>query len=149
MTFPARLARFRPLAALSLLILSACAAPGGSPPATGDDPSAPAAAAAPPGERTAMPPPVDRRTLTPERLKGLHAVQVEGALGAPSFRRRDPPAEIWQYRMGTCTLDLFLYKETDGVIVAHYAVRSPPGSGVTERACLDEVLNRGAERPVS
>lgn len=136
----------RSLAALSLLALAACngaAQSEGGPQvtATGTDITA--------RTETAMLPPVDRRTLTPERLKGLHAAQVEDALGAPGFRRRDPPAEIWQYRVGLCTLDLFLYKDAAGTTVSHYAVRSPSGTSVSERACLDEVLNRAAGKPIS
>jgi hypothetical protein len=137
---------FRSLAILSLLALAACngaAQSDGGPQvtATGTDMTA--------RTETAMLPPVDRRTLTPERLKGLHAVQVEDALGAPGFRRRDPPAEIWQYRVGLCTLDLFLYKDAAGTTVAHYAIRSPSGTSVSEKACLDEVLNRAAGKPIS
>ncbi len=40
---------------------------------------------------------------------GLSAGGVTALLGHPDYRRRDKPAEIWQYRNGACVLDLFLY----------------------------------------
>lgn len=45
----------------------------------------------------------------PERLVGLKAKQIQNMLGQPDFKRRDPPAEIWQYRKDACMLDVFLY----------------------------------------
>lgn len=105
-----------------------------------------------PGEsrnETAMLPP---RTgpLTPETLKGLTAAQVENELGRPSFRRRDPPAEIWQYRVRACTLDLFLYDEGGDRVVTHFAVRNPAaGTEISPRSCLDDVLAHRVEVPTS
>jgi len=102
------------------------------------------------GTETAFRAPVPPGSLTAERLKGLSSTQVEGALGAPSFRRRDPPAEVWQYRTGACTLDLFLYESGAERVVAHYAVRNPGGGPViTDGACLDAVLARGRQSPTS
>ena len=74
---------------------------------------------------------------------------MESELGRPSFRRRDPPAEIWQYRVHACTLDLFLYEEGGTGIVAHFAVRTPGGGEISERGCLDEVIARRTEAPTS
>ncbi|MBV5324799.1 MAG: hypothetical protein J0626_05755, partial [Rhodospirillaceae bacterium] len=87
--------------------------------------------------------------LTPETLKGLSAAQAESELGQPSFRRRDPPAEIWQYRVRSCTLDLFLYEEGDTRVVNHFAVRTPGGTAISDRGCLDDVLTRQIESPTS
>jgi hypothetical protein len=72
---------------------------------------------------------------TPARLKGLTAIQVKSVLGSPNFRRRDNPAEIWQYRGSACTLDLFLYDEAGRQTVSHYAVRSQTGS-IEDRDCF-------------
>jgi hypothetical protein len=60
----------------------------------------------------------------PARFKGMNADAVVAWLGDPNFRRRDPPAEVWQYYGDSCVLDLFLYDETDGERVAHAEVRS-------------------------
>ncbi len=60
-------------------------------------------------------------------LLGLDHGQVNDMLGPPDFRRRDDPAEIWQYRRQTCVLDVFLYREKTGglLTVAHVEVRRP------------------------
>lgn len=138
----------RLIALASLTLLAACngAPQDGGGPVVASPPGEAVAAAR--GETAILPPP---RTgpLVPEALKGLTAAQVEGELGSPNFRRRDPPAEIWQYRVRACTLDLFLYDDGGGRVVAHFAVRSPTGAGISDRACLDEVLARRAEAPAS
>lgn len=129
----------------SLTLVAAC----GSGSQTGGGPVVTASpnATSPRAETATLPSRTGR--LVPEALKGLTAAQAESELGAPSFRRRDPPAEIWQYRVHACTLDLFLYDEGDSRVVAHFAVRSPGGTSVSERACLDEVLARQVEPPTS
>jgi len=72
-----------------------------------------------------------------DALKGLTAPQVERLFGPASFRRVDPPAEIWQYRGATCILDLFLYPEGATMQVAHAQARQPTGGAADLRACLD------------
>lgn len=71
-------------------------------------------------------------TVRPEQLMGLSASEVTRVLGAADFRRSDGPAEIWQYRDGTCVLDLYFYGGApDEMRVEHAAARdrSPLGSG--------------------
>ncbi len=127
----------RRLAICSLIatgLLSGC---GGAPS------TAPAATpgGTPPTAETAAPN-AKSETVLPSKiegsgdLKGLSATQIGAALGPPDFRRRDPPAEIWQYRASKCTLDLFIYEDA----VTHADVRSPPG--LPEKACLDEIIGR-------
>ena len=139
----ARMTVTRPLLALALACLLAACAPnqqsGGGPVVAGAPSSR--------GETAMLPPRTGK--LTPETLKGLTAAQAESELGRPSFRRRDPPAEIWHYRVRACTLDLFLYQEEGGAVVSHYAVRVPSGTAIADRACLDEVLARPTEQPTS
>lgn len=101
------------------------------------------------GEQEALLPIPPAGSLTPDNLKGLTATQIEGALGAPSFRRRDPPAEIWQYRNPVCTLDLFLYDEREHRRVAFITARAPGGGDFALRACLDEVVARRSGPPTS
>jgi hypothetical protein len=126
-----------------LLLLAACAQPGGPQSTSGVE----MGVGAPRGQVAVLPLLKNAKGL--ESFKGLSAAQVESALGAPSFRRRDPPAEIWQYRVKSCALDLFLYDEAWGQSVAHAAVRpAQGGAAISDRACLDEVLNR-SEKPVS
>ena len=96
-----RLCRFI-LPGVLIAILGACSAapPPGAPP--------PAAATGP----IAMP-----------SLTGLSAEQVEALLGAPDFRRAEPPAELWQYRGVDCVLDIFLYDGADGFHVVRSETR--------------------------
>lgn len=141
----------RSLLVLPVLLLAACGAPG---PQGGPGVTSWGVEEDGPGEVAALPRFQDGH-LIPGSLKGLSAAQLEAGLGRPAFRRRDPPAEIWQYRVKSCTLDLFLYDEKtrdDKVLrrVAHYAVRNPGGGAIpSDQACLDEVLAARVERPVS
>ncbi|MBI5164812.1 MAG: hypothetical protein HY985_13030 [Magnetospirillum sp.] len=116
-----------------LVLLAAC---GGAP-----RPSAPAAAAVPHAAAVvpapSAPAAVPAAPMGPAKLKGMAAAEVKVLLGTPSFRRRDVPAEIWQYRGRACTLDVFLYDRTDGQTVTHFAVRSPGGQG--DQECFDDV----------
>lgn len=124
----------RPVVVLSLvLLLAACAAD----PQSGARPNTAGAGMDKSGDlqEASLPPP---DVTNPARLKGLNAGQVTALLGQPSFTRKDAPAEIWQYRVRSCTLDLFLYEEGATHRVAHYAVRSP--QVISDQACFDEVL---------
>ena len=64
-------------------------------------------------------------------LIGQKASEIAGLLGEPQLKRRDPPAELWQYRAGPCVLDLFLYadKAGGGFTVTHMEMRAVPPVG--------------------
>ena len=47
----------------------------------------------------------------PQHFEGLDGKVILAALGDPNFRRRETPAEVWQYYGPGCILDLFLYDE--------------------------------------
>jgi hypothetical protein len=74
------------------------------------------------------------------RLKGLTPVQLKTILGTPGFRRRDEPAEIWQYRGQGCILDVFLYDGATGKAVQFYSVRGQEPAA--EKTCVDDLLRR-------
>jgi hypothetical protein len=57
------------------------------------------------------------------RLTGRTRADLSRLLGAPDFVRRDPPAEIWQYRSDECVLDLFLYPEAGEFQVVYAETR--------------------------
>ena len=87
--------------------------------------------------RPATPPPADTSNLV-----GRNAREVADLLGAPHFKRRDPPAELWQYRAEPCVLDVFLYADKAGVnfTVTHVEMRA--GKTEASRAeCLRAVRN--------
>jgi len=80
-----------------------------------------------------------------DELKGLSKADIERRFGTPAFRRTDPPAEMWQYRTRTCSLDLFLYRQPNkSVTVSHAAVRGPSGAPVGEAECLRAVQSARA-----
>ncbi|HTH98281.1 MAG TPA: hypothetical protein VL574_12760 [Stellaceae bacterium] len=80
--------------------------------------------------------------LAPIRLAGLAPTQIAALdnlskteilakLGQPDFTRRDPPAEIWQYRSVGCVLDLFMYPQGAGDLHVAHAVSRDPASTVS------------------
>lgn len=120
---------------LGLLSLSACGGHAdGAPPQIVHDPSGAFDFEPEPEVETAAIPKAP--ALEAAALKGMSAASLTEILGRPAFTRRDAPAEIWQYRVKACTLDLFLYDGT----VSHHAVRSQ--SPVAERDCLREITGR-------
>lgn len=79
----------------------------------------------------------------PARLIGLKAAEIADLLGAPGFRRKDSPAEVWQYRTQSCFLDIFLYTDKAGgelYSVAHVEVRPRRAEPVTQQDCLRQVV---------
>jgi hypothetical protein len=52
-------------------------------------------------------------------LLGLDETALKHWFGAPSFIRRDYPAEVWQYRAKACVLELYLYPADDHMAVTH------------------------------
>ena len=78
-----------------------------------------------------------------DTLKGLASANVEDLLGAPHFRRRDNPAELWQYRGADCVIDLFLYPGNGArLTVEHLAVRGTAGKTVQRQGCFVSLLTR-------
>lgn len=87
----------------------------------------------------------ERQYPEPTVLDGLAAAQVETLLGVPGFKRNDDPAEIWQYRVNSCTLDLFMYETLDSSqrSVAHYEARPKPDAPINIRDCFIDVIKAG------
>ena len=75
-------------------------------------------------------------------IQDLAAKDVHALLGEPSFKRSDDPAEIWQYRVAACTLDLFLYEnlDTSEQSVAYYEIRLKQGHSSSEKDCFEFVI---------
>ena len=112
-----------PAAAAIALVAAACA----------ETPSSVSRASAP-GQ--AAPAPADASALV-----GRDARAVAELLGEPQLKRRDPPAELWQYRAGPCILDLFLYAGKDGgaARVAHIEIRAFNDAPLSGRAGNAEI----------
>ncbi|HLJ63443.1 MAG TPA: hypothetical protein VKT70_05015 [Stellaceae bacterium] len=74
-------------------------------------------------EEVAPPSPASPRPADLGALRGLPERDVLAALGEPTFRRAEPPAELWQYRTSDCVVDVFLYQEADGYRVVEIESR--------------------------
>jgi len=134
------------------LTLAACAAPPSAPRGAGQGSAAsdapakaeqtarlPAPAETPPPP---APPPID---ADPAQLAGAASDKLHDLLGAPGLRRRDGPAEFWQYPAGDCVLDLFLYPGGDGAHrVRHWEARGRDGAAFSARTCLARLLTARA-----
>jgi hypothetical protein len=149
-------------AAAAALLLAAC---GASPPmrdapapakptlTIADAKPVPAAetqtAAIAPEPRTPRAPAID---ADPKRLLGLDHAALTAMLGAPEFRRKDPPAELWRYRGEGCTLSLFFYgpekaaERDKRVLVRHVESRATGGAAVTTGDCLRVLLQARAAK---
>jgi len=77
----------------------------------------------------------------PTSLIGYDETALESLLGLPSFTRREPPAELWQYRNSHCTLDLFLYEAVSGAYnVEHIEFREVASSLEAQESCLRTII---------
>ena len=78
----------------------------------------------------------------PSHLAGLYGDQGIGLLGPPGFKRKDDPAQIWQYRTKVCALDLFLYRAEDGspYRVRHFEARGRGKEVISARDCFVSLL---------
>jgi hypothetical protein len=116
------------MAATGLLALAGACTPGAGEPRAGDLASA--------------------TPRDPGTLIGLDSAGVEAMLGPPDLRRREAPAELWQYRNEACVLDLYLYADGAGApaTVADVAARArttaPAGGPVDTPRCLGALVSR-------
>lgn len=120
-------------------------------PATAPAVPEPAEAAAPPREEqvAALPRPVlDAKAIAaapdPAGLVGKAPTVVQAAFGDATLRRREPPAEVWQYRTGACVLDLVFYPEgaAGALQVAHVALRPVDAPAIDGKTCAAHVRAR-------
>ncbi len=120
-------------------------------------PEAPAATAPRPeaesdlqtGPKTAALPPEPVIDDDPTRILGLGPDRLTELLGRPELTRREPPAEIWQYRGETCVFDVFLYEEAGLVRVTYLEARDESAQRVAERGCLNQLLRARLAEPLS
>ncbi|MFQ5773367.1 MAG: hypothetical protein ACE5GS_02505 [Kiloniellaceae bacterium] len=90
--------------------------------------------------KTAAPPPEPAIDDDPDRLLGLDRGALGALLGEPALIRREPPAEIWQYRGATCIFDVFLYEEAGRDRVTYLEARDTAAQTVEARGCFNELL---------
>jgi hypothetical protein len=99
-------------------------------------------------ETAALPPPAPKIDDDPARLMGLDRAGLAELLGDPELMRREPPAEIWQYRGGSCVFDVFLYEEAGRRRVTYLEARDGAAQRVGARGCLNELLRARLAKPL-
>lgn len=125
---------------LAALLLAACTA---APPATttsGDAEPSPVDVM----ETARLPAPDEPPRSYPEpgSLTEMGEPELREVLGEPGFVRRDPPAEIWQYRTSGCVLHLFLYADAgERLALRHLEARRPEGGETATDDCLRHVID--------
>lgn len=127
-----------------LLLLGACA--GGVPVS---EPSAPAGGvnqAVPHPDTFHLPEAVEPEIpdITAEALLGLEGEELAALLGQPIQRRREAPAEIWQYRTGSCVVDVVFYETDASARVDYVEARDRTAEPADSGACLEDVLRERA-----
>ena len=76
----------------------------------------------------------------PWQVRGADAPGLRTRLGAPAQRRHDAAARVWQYRLESCVLDVFLYRENGTAHVAHLEARDRQGAPMATQDCLQRLL---------
>lgn len=99
--------------------------------------AAPGAEAPPPAQLAARPPP-----LTRQQLQDLAPDKVTQTLGEPELVRREPPAEVWQYAVENCVVDVFFFDRGAGPRVAHVEGRDRRGRESSADRCLESLQQR-------
>jgi hypothetical protein len=81
----------------------------------------------------------------PVNLIGLEEQQVRALLGPPSAEEDRPPAKIWRYRKGGCSLNLSLYPDVQtrkfGTLT--YEVKSDDDTDEGKRVCMADLQSSG------
>lgn len=93
-----------------------------------------------------LPPPVDDN---PDRFMDATPARLVAEFGEPRLRRRESPAEVWQYRAQGCVLDIFLYKEAQSFKVVHLEARDLSAQSMETRSCLRSLLEARQASPSS
>jgi hypothetical protein len=137
-------------------IFTSQAAQSESEPKTPVEPAAPQPEAEPQAETQAEPqaetaalPPEPTIDDDPARILGLGPDKLTELLGRPELTRREPPAEIWQYRGETCVFDVFLYEQAGLVRVTYLEARDRNAQRIAERNCLNQLLRARLAEPLS
>jgi len=85
---------------------------------------------------------------TPKQLIGLNRDEVHALLGFPWLLKREGTAELWQYRVTSCVLDLFLLGPDPGDLkVSHVELRSRRENRPPTAACYVDILNTPRPAP--
>jgi hypothetical protein len=75
-------------------------------------------------------------------ILGQSPTYLAGLLGAPSLKRTEHEAELWQYQSASCVALFYLYEVAGSLKVNHYdaRARSDAFGKVSEELCLKEIV---------
>ena len=94
------------------------------------------------------PPPAPPAQLQPASLVGLTNQSLESEIGAADFIRTEGRMQVWQYKLGSCITDFFLYpadgQETASVFLVTdwYSRASTFGTHLNARKCREDLATR-------
>ncbi len=99
-------------------------------------------------------PKISRRVINndPTQLIGLAPDAINRLLGPPSLLRTEPPAQVWQYKIADCVLDIFLYTretEPEDATVIYFEIREGKAAPRGTRACFTAILESRMIQPVA
>jgi hypothetical protein len=140
------------LVASAVLALAACA--NSRVPQPGYSGAAPVPDVAPQPAIAALPRPDPAPNAAPpseaQGLVGLKGDVLRHWIGNTVFVRRDGIAEIWRFAADSCFLDVFLYRENDGLRVAHLDARPRTGGQrISPQSCYGTILEERKSQPPS
>ncbi|MBL8686102.1 MAG: hypothetical protein JNK86_01360 [Alphaproteobacteria bacterium] len=69
-------------------------------------------------------------------LIGQSPEQIGRILGPATFKRRDHPAELWQFQSPDCVTDIFFFTKNNLLTVTHVISRSRSGETIDNDLCL-------------
>lgn len=79
-------------------------------------------------------------SVDPETLMGLSPNEVAAMMGQPELRREETPAQVWQYRTGTCVFDVYFYDQGGRQQVTYYEARHRQQGTVSAPSCLGQIV---------
>lgn len=84
----------------------------------------------------------------PSQLVGLGPVQLEALLGPPHAVHDEPPAKVWSYRAGQCSLDVFFFMnvETKAMKALAYDLKPPQSTPAGRSDCFDSIVAETRDR---
>jgi len=84
----------------------------------------------------------EKPKITSQQLLGQGGAWVKAQLGDPGFVRTDQSAHLWQYKNGSCVLNVFLYPdEGNAPRVLHFDARNSNGGNTDRDRCLALLQN--------
>lgn len=124
---------------------------GSGPPAPQPTPGPPPAAPPSPAARPLPPPPPPAPAPLPEiKIIGLSQDDVAAAFGPPSITLERPPAKVWEYRSGNCSVEIYFYLDVgrNAFYALHYDSPAPnsPGTPATATVSTHDAADRCLQR---